>query len=298
MDPVISIGLPVYNDEEFISETVNSILSQSFKYFELIIVDNHSEDGTYEILKKFESDKRVKVYRNSENLGMYVNFNLAFKYSKSNYFMWAGSHDILEENYLETIHEKIKEYNQDFSLIFTSVGHINEDGNTTTDHKKVGIERKDVNIKYYLDLPWKIIGSGDMVYGVFNKKYLSKTGIFSNVLWPDVLLIYEIFQYGKIIRIDQPLRKRRVFKEKPFSDWKEKYFFRTNRLRSRAKKNITFEMYIPNLIIFFKIIYHLGIKNNFLNVFRFTYSVYFASVFLWKHRIAFLLDLKYFLSKR
>ena len=59
--PKVSIGLPVYNGEEFIVKKIESILSQTFKDFELIISDNNSTDKTAEICKKFELiDKRIK----------------------------------------------------------------------------------------------------------------------------------------------------------------------------------------------------------------------------------------------
>ena len=103
---MLSIGLPVYNEENFISETLNSILSQTYTNFELIISDNNSTDSTKKIIEKFEKkDKRINFIKNKDNIGMINNFNLVFKKSKGKYFMWAGAHDILNQNYVKLIYQ-------------------------------------------------------------------------------------------------------------------------------------------------------------------------------------------------
>ena len=67
MNAKLSIGLPVYNEIKYVEKTLDSILSQSLKFHELIIVDNHSNDGTYQILNKYsKKDKRIKLYRNKK----------------------------------------------------------------------------------------------------------------------------------------------------------------------------------------------------------------------------------------
>ena len=69
-NPLLTIGLPVYNGERFLKTTIESILNQSFKDFELIIVDNASEDMTEEICKEYAAkDKRIHYHRNPDNIG-------------------------------------------------------------------------------------------------------------------------------------------------------------------------------------------------------------------------------------
>ena len=80
MDAKLSIGLPVYNEINYIEETLDSILAQSFVFYELVIVDNCSDDGTYEVLKKYSTkDSRIKIIKNEKNLGMISNYNKAFQ---------------------------------------------------------------------------------------------------------------------------------------------------------------------------------------------------------------------------
>ena len=69
--PIVSIGLPVYNGETFLKDTLESILQQTFSNFELIISDNASTDATEKICKSFASkDERIRYHRNESNLGL------------------------------------------------------------------------------------------------------------------------------------------------------------------------------------------------------------------------------------
>ena len=70
MSQFVSIVLPVFNRKLIVQETIKSILNQSYKYFELIIVDDCSTDGTYESLKKiYKNNNRVKVFKTKKTLG-------------------------------------------------------------------------------------------------------------------------------------------------------------------------------------------------------------------------------------
>ena len=76
--PRVSIGLPVYNGEKYLEGSIQSILSQTYEDFELIICDNCSTDTTPQICERFaQQDARVRYHRNPENLGANGNFNHA-----------------------------------------------------------------------------------------------------------------------------------------------------------------------------------------------------------------------------
>ena len=101
MQPRISLALPVYNGEKFLSEAITSILDQEFGDFELIITDNASVDRTNEICKQFMTiDNRIRYVRNKTNLGAGPNFNLGFQLSRGEYFKWCASDDFLSCNFL------------------------------------------------------------------------------------------------------------------------------------------------------------------------------------------------------
>jgi glycosyltransferase involved in cell wall biosynthesis len=83
----VDIILPVYNSKKYILTTINSIIKQNYKYWNLIIVDDCSDDGTYEILaklkKKYSNNKKIFLYRNSKNKGQAFARNLALNKTRS-----------------------------------------------------------------------------------------------------------------------------------------------------------------------------------------------------------------------
>ena len=100
--PRLSIGVPVYNGEAFLRQTLESILAQSFREFELIISDNGSTDGTEPIAREFAArDARVCYHRNATNLGLAKNYNILFSLASGGYFKWASADDLLLPGYLE-----------------------------------------------------------------------------------------------------------------------------------------------------------------------------------------------------
>ena len=77
--PMISIGVPVYNGENYLAATLDSILAQSFSDFELIVSDNASTDGTEDVCRNYQArDTRIRYYRNPTNIGAAKNHNQVF----------------------------------------------------------------------------------------------------------------------------------------------------------------------------------------------------------------------------
>ena len=98
--PTISVGLPVFNGENFVREAIESILSQTFSDFELVISDNASTDSTQSICEEYQQkDKRVRYFRSPENRGASWNFNNTFHLSQGEYFKWAAHDDVLLPRY-------------------------------------------------------------------------------------------------------------------------------------------------------------------------------------------------------
>ena len=95
--------MAVYNNEETIDTSVNSILSQTYEDFEFLIVDDYSNDLTYEKLKKIQKkDKRIKLYRNPKNIGLTASLNLLISKSNFKYIARQDGDDISLRKRLET----------------------------------------------------------------------------------------------------------------------------------------------------------------------------------------------------
>ena len=124
----VTIGMPVYNAERFIGETVASIRTQTFEDFELIISDNASTDRTEEVCRALmKEDDRIRYVRNRENMGAAYNYNQTFHLSSGIYFKWACHDDLLLPEFLERC---VAELDRDPSVVlaYTDWAPIDEDG--------------------------------------------------------------------------------------------------------------------------------------------------------------------------
>lgn len=106
MDELVSIIMPAYNSERYIKETIESVLKQTYKNFELIIVDDNSSDNTYKMIEKFSKiDTRIKIFKLSNNCGAAKARNLALKNSNGRFIAYLDADDIW---YDEKIEKQVK----------------------------------------------------------------------------------------------------------------------------------------------------------------------------------------------
>jgi glycosyltransferase involved in cell wall biosynthesis len=132
--PRVTIGLPVYNAEKYLEEALDSILTQSYRGFEVIISDNSSTDRTEEICKSYaQDDVRIRYFRNEQNIGAAPNFNQVFKRSGSEYFKWAAHDDLLAPDFLSAC-VKVLDENQEVVLCYPRAKIIDENSNYVVDY--------------------------------------------------------------------------------------------------------------------------------------------------------------------
>jgi glycosyltransferase involved in cell wall biosynthesis len=100
--PTLSIGLPVYNGEEFLGESLDALLAQTYRDFELIISDNASTDQTAEICRAYAArDPRISYVRQPVNIGAAPNHNALVLLARGRYFKWASHDDLYAPTLLE-----------------------------------------------------------------------------------------------------------------------------------------------------------------------------------------------------
>jgi glycosyltransferase involved in cell wall biosynthesis len=118
----------VCNGENFIDAALNSIVSQTFRDFELIISDNASTDRTEAICRQYAArDPRVTYIRQPHNLGAAPNYNFVFHQSRGEYFKWAAHDDVLHPHFLEKTVEVLDAHSE-VGLVFTKARRIDERG--------------------------------------------------------------------------------------------------------------------------------------------------------------------------
>ncbi|MCG2689969.1 glycosyltransferase, partial [Candidatus Parcubacteria bacterium] len=126
--PLVSVVMATCNGERFLRLAVESILNQTLKEFEFLIVDDRSTDGTLQILKEFAlKDKRIKIIENTVNFGLTKSLNKALLLAQGKYIARMDDDDISEPTRLEK-QFKFMEAHSDFALMGCLAEVINERG--------------------------------------------------------------------------------------------------------------------------------------------------------------------------
>lgn len=127
--PNISVFIPLYNAEQYITSTVQSVLNQTWQDFEIIILEDCSTDKSYEIASEIaKKDDRIKLYRNEVNLGMLENWNKGIILCQQPYFVKLDADDLWEVDFLEKSLAVLENY-PEVGLVFSKYVLIDSAGN-------------------------------------------------------------------------------------------------------------------------------------------------------------------------
>ena len=127
MEPLISIVLPIYNGEKYMRMSIDSILSQTYNNWELLIIDDGSTDCTAAIAEDYIlKDSRVHYYKNPENMRLPKTLNRGFSLAKGDFLTWTSDDNYYYPTALETMHNALVQQGKDFA--FASCDVINGDG--------------------------------------------------------------------------------------------------------------------------------------------------------------------------
>ena len=218
--PRVSIGLPVFNGENFLEEALDSILAQTYRDFELIISDNASTDRTEEICETYSGrDQRIRYYRNEKNLGASENFNRVFELSSGEYFKWAAHDDVLHPEYLSRC---VTVLDQDPSIVLchAKTGCIDEDSSLVgmySDYDYLRISSPKPHERFFdlmLDLHWCYI-----VFGVVRAKALKLTSLLGKYPASDRTLLAQLGLIGRLYQIPECLFSRRDHSQTHWRVW-------------------------------------------------------------------------------
>jgi glycosyltransferase involved in cell wall biosynthesis len=218
----ISIGMPVYNGEKYIREALDTLLGQSFTDFELIISDNASVDSTESICREYaESDARISYVRQQSNIGAVANFLYVINQAVGTYFMWAACDDRWSSDWLEKMHEAIKE--PGVGMAFGQVTHIDASGHTMQ-HPANG-----VNFSYgYSRIPllrrtrfylaYEGMGKANSIYSLYKRELVAPlrsmwAEVIEGGLRYDYTIVYGCLQYQRIRQVDRATLFKRIHGE-------------------------------------------------------------------------------------
>jgi len=196
----VSIGLPVFNGENYLAEALDSLLAQTYEDFELIISDNASSDGTREICQAYAArDPRIRYYRNERNLGAARNFNRVFELSSGEYFKWAAHDDLCAPKFVERCVETLGEPSVILSHPTTII--IDERGKYLRDyddHLNLRSPRPQERFRDYLFRP---AGECNAIFGLIRASELRQTPLIGSYTASDAVLLGELALRGEFCQI-------------------------------------------------------------------------------------------------
>lgn len=215
--PRVSIGLPVYNAQQFVEQAIDSLLEQTFEDFELIISDNASTDATEEICRAYEArDPRIRYVRQKENVGAVPNFNRVFQLARGALFKWAAFDDICAPTFVERC-VAVLEADADVAWCHPRSTHIDPDGRELPGEdlrdvsyarssprlKGATRESKDVQDRFRAVL----LGDGGCLdsYGVIRSHVIRKTQMYLPYYGSEKVFIAELGLHGRFREIPEIL---------------------------------------------------------------------------------------------
>jgi len=227
--PRLTIGLPVYNGERYLTQTISCLLEQTFDDFELIVCDNASADNTRQICLDFASrDSRIRYVRNERNLGAIANFNRTVELGSAPFFKWAAHDDLYDPSYLAEC-MKILDRNPDAILAHSGSAFIGEDGGAFAwdpatasyvdpltgvhqrpDSSNIG------NSASPVERFWQVLSGslwGTHMFGVIRRPALDKTCLLENFVSSDRALLAELALLGRFQACEERLFKKRFHRQ-------------------------------------------------------------------------------------
>lgn len=198
--PVVSVGLPVWNGENYLREAIESILGQTMDSLELIIADNASEDGTEDICREYaKADPRVLYFRHDSNLGAAPNYNFTLDQARGEYFLWTAHDDVRDHRFLESA---LNQYDRvpDAASVFPMAVRIDDSGERLGSLPRPGTLTSPV--------PWKRFRAaitcrhpGVVVFGLIHRSLLESTGRHGAYPGADRVLAAELALLGSLVEI-------------------------------------------------------------------------------------------------
>lgn len=194
--PTVTIGIPVRNEVAFLRETIEAALSQKFQDIEVVISDNASDDGSWEIIQEFsENDGRIRAFRQPTDVGALENFRFCLRKASSPFFVWLGGHDLFLEDYIGHAVDFLRR-NPEYVMFYPRSRLF--DGN----EKALGYEDSNIDTSglSVVERMKKVAGSlrwCTSIHGVFRTHILRMLPL-KKMRGPDQLLIFAASSFGHI----------------------------------------------------------------------------------------------------
>jgi glycosyltransferase involved in cell wall biosynthesis len=217
LTPTVSIGLPVFNGERYLAESIESILGQSYTDLELIICDNASTDSTPEIIERYaQKDDRVRVYTNPTNIGGARNANKAFDLARGRYYRLASHDDVCLPTMIEE-YVRVLDINPEIVVCYSAMLVIDEDGGVLRESRigrGMAIRRserfREISSRHHVCEP---------IYGLMRTDVLRQVRPHGNYVDSDRVMLTELALRGRFFELPTPLFCKRFHPKNVYSNW-------------------------------------------------------------------------------
>ena len=205
--PRLSIGLPVYNGEKYLAESLDALLGQTYDDFELIISDNASTDGTATICRRYiKQDSRIRYIRQPRNIGAAPNHNFILGQAKGELFKWAAADDVYAHDLLKRCVDALDEYPH-VVLAHSWTALIDSSGQVT---EVIEYPLATASLRAPERFRSMLYGkAGDDIYGVIRAEVLRRTSLIDSYHHADRTITTEIALQGPFYQVPDWLYYRR-----------------------------------------------------------------------------------------
>lgn len=274
--PLVSVLLPVFNGEEYIKQTIASILNQSYSNFELIIINDCSIDQTENIVQSFDDD-RIRYYKHAENLRLIATLNEGLELSRGKYIARIDADDIA---HCERLKKQVEflEQNQEYVLVGTNVGLIKH--NLITDEViKYYAENNDLRFAMCFYCPF-IHPSIMMRNSVIQSNNLKFSNEFLHA--EDYDFWTRLSKYGMIANLDCVLTYYRIHENQISARFKNHQIEMMEKIQERYRSILFFKYKPSNLKILFQED-HSDFRNKFKILLDFLTDTDLKSAFYYRY---------------
>ena len=206
--PRVSLGMPVYNGAEHIAETLDSILAQTYRDFEVIVCDNASTDDTCSIVESYAArDSRIRLERNAANVGAAENYNRSFRSAVGDLFRWVAHDDLLLPSFLERCVETL-DANPDVVLAFCERYVMNHDGKhmrTESPYHWYEAKQSFDRISFLRLMCVNGVRYPMMIFGLVRSSALRQTRLIGAYIHADLVTVAELRLRGHFSQIPERL---------------------------------------------------------------------------------------------
>lgn len=198
--PLVTLGMPVYNEGKFIAESIDNLLKQTYPNLEIIIADNGSTDGSSEICAAYAAKHpNIKHIRHPKNLGQHANFNYLPRCSSGKYFCWVSAHDLLDDEFIERS-VAVLESDPHIVLAYPRTMNMKADGTYTREKARPFDIRHMTPGRRFREVMWRV--DCNYVYGTWRLQTMLDSQLFQVVPACDRVFLAEMAIKGTFAPVD------------------------------------------------------------------------------------------------